>query len=121
MTKNIKPIAGSEKLFKISQKRIVTGTSTKNKSGKTFSLIEDIDSTKDSFDKIIQSIPTQPGIIILTGHYKSSYETLEIIASNESIRSKFVGNLLNNRLQTLLNYLKDQNFDHLQIQLAQAS
>jgi hypothetical protein len=79
MTKNIKPIAGSEKLFKISQKRIVTGTSTKNKSGKTFSLIEDIDSTKDSFDKIIQSIPTQPGIIILTGHYKTSMRPWKLL------------------------------------------
>jgi len=121
MFKNIKPIAGSEKFFKISQKRIVTGTSTKNKSGKTFCLIEDIDSTKDSYDKIIQSIPSQPGIIILTGHYKTSYETLEIVVSNESIRSKFVGNLSKHRFQILLNYLKDRNFDHIQIQLAQAS
>ncbi len=121
MFKNIKPIAGSERFFKISQKRIVTSTSTKNKSGKTFSLIEDIDSTKESYDKIIQSIPSQPGIIILTGHYKNAHKTLEIITSNESIRSKFVGNISNNRFQNLINYLKDENFDHIQIQLAQAS
>jgi len=119
--KTVKPIKGSEKLFKISKKRIETGVSNKNKSGKTYSLIEDLDSTKITYQNIVESIPTQPGILIITGHYKNSKRTLEILKSNESIRSTFSRPQNGNRFQTLLDYLKDQLFDHIEIQLAQAS
>jgi len=54
--KTVKPIKGSEKLFKISKKRIETGVSNKNKSGKTYSLIEDLDSTKITYQNIVESI-----------------------------------------------------------------
>jgi len=117
----IKPIAGSQKSFKILNKRIEIGLSNKNKSGKTFSLKEDLDSTKITYQNIVESIPAQPGILIITGHYKNSKVTLEILKSNESIRSTFSRSQNNNRFQTLLEYLKDQLFDHIEIQLAQAS
>jgi hypothetical protein len=117
----VKPIQGSEKLFKISNKRIETGVSNKNKSGKTFSMIEDIDITRITYQTIVSSIPAQPGILIITGHYKHSQITLEVLKSEESIRSTFAKSQNNKRFQTLLNYLKDQLFDHIEIQLAQAS
>ena len=117
----VKPIQGSEKLFKISNKRIETGISNKNKSGKTFSMIEDIDTTRITYKTIVSSIPAQPGILIITGHYKHSQITLEVLKSEESIRSTFAKSQNNKRFQTLLNYLKDQLFDHIEIQLAQAS
>ena len=117
----VKPIQGSEKLFKISNKRIETGISNKNKSGKTFSMIEDIDTTRITYQTIVSSIPAQPGILIITGHYKHSQITLEVLKSEESIRSTFAKSQNNKRFQTLLNYLKDQLFDHIEIQLAQAS
>ena len=117
----IKPIVGSEKLFKISNKRIETGVSKKNKSGKTFTLIEDIDATRISYQNIVSSIPAQPGILIITGHYKHSKKTLEIIKSDESIKSTFSKSQNNKRFQTLITYLKDQLFDHIEIQLAQVS
>ena len=117
----IKTIAGTQKSFKILNKRIEKGVSTKNKSGKTFSLIEDLDSTKITYQNIVESIPAQPGILIITGHYKNSIRTLEILKSNESIRSTFSRPQNSNRFQTLLDYLKDQLFDHIEIQLAQAS
>ena len=117
----VKPIQGSEKLFKISNKRIETGVSNKNKSGKTFSMIEDIDTTRITYQTIVSSIPAQPGILIITGHYKHSQITLEVLKSEESIRSTFAKSQNNKRFQTLLNYLKDQLFDHIEIQLAQAS
>ena len=118
---NIKPIVGSEKIFKISNKRIETGVSTKNKSGKTFSTIEDLETTRITYQTIVSSIPAQPGILIITGHYKHSQITLEVLKSEESIRSTFAKSQNNKRFQTLLNYLKDQLFDHIEIQLAQAS
>lgn len=117
----IKPIVGSEKLFKISNKRIETGVSNKNKSGKTFSLIEDLDATRIAYQDIVSSIPAQPGILIITGHYKYSKKTLEILKSDESIKSTFSKSQNNKRFQSLVTYLKDQLFDHIEIQLAQAS
>jgi hypothetical protein len=117
----IKPIVGSEKLFKISNKRIGTGVSNKNKSGKTFSLIEDLDATRIAYQDIVSSIPAQPGILIITGHYKYSKKTLEILKSDESIKSTFSKSQNNKRFQSLVTYLKDQLFDHIEIQLAQAS
>lgn len=120
MYKKIKPIIGTEKLFKISKKRIETGVSNKNKSRKTFSLIEDFDATRISYQNIISSLPSQPGILIITGHYKNSKKTLEILKSDESIKSTFSRPQNNNRFQTLVTYLKDQLFDHIEIQLAQA-
>ena len=117
----IKPIVGSEKIFKISNKRIETGVSTKNKSGKTFSTIEDLETTRITYQTIVSSIPAHPGILIITGHYKHSQITLEVLKSEESIRSAFSRPQNNNRFQTLLNYFKDQLFDHIEIQLAKAS
>lgn len=120
-TEIIKPIIGSEKLFKILNKRIEKGVSTKNKSGKTYSLIEDLDSTKISYKNIIDSLPAQPGILIITGHYKNSFVTIKILKSNESIQSAFSRPKNGNRYQTLLNYLKEQLFDYIEIQLAYVS
>jgi hypothetical protein len=114
----IKPIEGSQKIFK---KQIITGTSTKNKSGKTYKLIEDLESTKMNYQKILDSIPSQPGMIILTGCSNNFQITLEIIKSNESIKSTFSRPENFNRFQKLLNYLKNQPFNHIQIQLAWAS
>jgi hypothetical protein len=117
----IKPISGSVKSFKILNKRIETGVSSKNKSGKTFSLIQDFDATRISYQNLVSSIPAQPGILIITGHYKNTMKTLEILKSDESIRSTFSRPQNSNRFQTLIAYLKDQLFDHIEIQLAQAS
>lgn len=120
MYKKIKPIIGTEKLFKISNKRIETGVSNKNKSGKTFSLIEDLDATRISYQNIISSLPSQPGILIITGHYKNSSKTLEIIHCSESIKYTFSKSQNNKRLQSLIDSLKSQLFDYIEIQLAQA-
>jgi hypothetical protein len=117
----IKPISGSLKSFKILNKRIETGVSSKNKSGKTFSLIQDFDATRISYQNLVSSIPAQPGILIITGHYKNSLKTLEILKSDESIRSTFSRPQNSNRFQTLLDYFKDQLYDHIEIQLAQVS
>ncbi len=119
--KAIKPIEGTQKIFKIFKKQIITGTSTKNKSGKSYKLIEDIDSTKINYQKIIDSIPSQPGIIILTGYSNNFHITLEIIKSNESIKSTFSRPENFNRFQNLLNYLKTKPINHIQIQLAKES
>jgi hypothetical protein len=117
----IKPIAGTQKSFKILNKRVEIGLSNKNQYGKTFSLKEDLDSTKISYQNIVNSIPAQPGILIITGHYKNSKVTLEILKSNESIRSTFSRSQNINRFQTLLDYIRDKHLDHIEIQLAQAS
>ena len=117
----IKPISGSVKSFKILNKRIETGVSSKNKSGKTFSLIQDFDATRISYQNLVSSIPAQPGILIITGHYKNTIKTLEILKSDESIRSTFSRPQNSNRFQTLLDYFKDQLYDHIEIQLAQVS
>lgn len=119
--KPVKPIKGTEQIFKISQKRIETGKSTKNKTGKTYKLEEDLVTTKVNYQKIIDSLPAQPGILIITGHYKNGNRTLEIIKTNESIRSSFSRPSNKNRFQSLLSYIKQDLFDHIQIQLAQAS
>ena len=118
---SVKLIKGSEKFFKISNKRIETGVSNKNKSGKTFSLIEDLDATRITYQNIVSSIPAQPGILIITGRYKNSYKTIGVLKSDENIRSTFSRPQDNNRFQSLVNELKDQLFDHIEIQLAQAS
>ncbi len=117
----IKPIAGSQKSFKILNKRFQNGVSTKNKSGKSFSFKEDLQATKNLYKNIIDSLPSQPGILIITGHYKNSIITLEILKSNESIKSTFSRPQNSNRFQTLLDYLKVHLFNHIEIQLAQAS
>ncbi len=118
---SVKPIKGSEKLFKISNKRVVIGVSNKNKSGKTFSLIEDLVATRITYQNIVNSIPAQPGILIITGHYKNSYKTIGVLKSDENIRSAFSRPRDNNRFQTLLKELKNELFDHIEIQLAKVS
>lgn len=118
---SVKLIKGSEKFFKISNKQIETGVSNKNKSGKTFSLIEDLDATRITYQNIVSSIPSQPGILIITGRYKNAYKTIGVLKSDENIRSAFSRPQDNNRFQSLVNELKDQLFDHIEIQLAQAS
>jgi hypothetical protein len=119
--KAIKPIEGTEKIFKIFKKQLVTGISKKNKSGKTYKLIEDHDSIKINYQKILDSIPSQPGIIILSGCSNDFQITLEIIKSNDNIKSTFSRPENFNRFNRLLSHLKNQPFKHLQIQLAQAS
>jgi hypothetical protein len=119
--KMIKPLNGSVNVFRISKKRIESGVSKTNKSGKTFDLIEDLDSTKENYLKIVESLPARPGILIITGHYKNSQVTLEVVRSNESIRSAFFRPLKKNRLLELNDYIKNQLFDHITIQLAIAS
>lgn len=117
----IKPIVGTERLFKILNKRIQTGVSNKNKSGKTFSLREDLVATRISYKNIVSSIPAQPGILIITGHYKNSYKTIGVLKSDENIRSAFSRPQDNKRFESLVKELKDELFDHIEIQLAQAS
>ena len=119
--KPIKPIKGTEQIFKISQKRIETGESLTNKTGKTYKLEEDLETTRINYQKIIDSLPAQPGILILTGHYKNGKRTLEIIKTNESIRASFSRPRHKNRFQSLLNSINEDLFDYLQIQLSQAS
>ena len=48
----IKPIVGTERLFKILNKRFQNGVSTKNKSGKSFSLKEDLQATKNLYQNM---------------------------------------------------------------------
>ncbi len=119
--KAIKPIEGTQKIFKIFKKQVVTGTSKKNKSGKTYKLVEDLDGTKLHYQNLIDSIPSQPGIIILTGFNANSQKIIEIITSNECIKTKFARPQDFNRYQKLLNYLKTKNYNRIQIQLAHAS
>lgn len=117
----IKPIVGTERLFKILNKRIQTGVSNKNKSGKTFSLEKDADATRLLYQNIIDSLPSRPGIIIITGYYKNSFNTLEIIKSDENIKQVFLKSRNNKRYQSLNDYMNYELFDHIQIQLASAS
>jgi hypothetical protein len=119
--KTIKPVNGSEKYFRISTRRIQSGLSTKNKSGKTYQLIRDLAITKLNYQSIVATIPAQPGTLILSGHNKVSVKTLEIITSNESLRSAFSKPENINRLQILIQYIDNHSFDYLQIQLAQES
>lgn len=119
--KPIKPIKGTEQIFKISHRRIETGESLTNKTGKTYKLEENLEITRINYQKIIDSLPAQPGMLILTGHYKNGKRTLEIIKTNESIRASFSRLSNKNRFHSLLTYIKEDLFDHLQIQLAQAS
>ena len=117
----IKPIVGTERLFKILNKRIQTGVSNKNKSGKTFSLEKDAAATRLLYQNIIDSLPARPGIIIITGYYKNSFKTLEIIKSDENIKQVFLKSRNNKRYQSLNDYMNNELFDHIQIQLASAS
>ncbi len=117
----IKPLNGSVNVFRITKKRVESGVSKKNKTGKTFDLIEDHDSTKENFIKLVESLPARPGILIITGHYKNSHVTLEVVRSDESIRSAFFRPMKKNRFLELNDYIKNQLFDHLTIQLAIAS
>ena len=117
----IKPIVGTERLFKILNKRIQTGVSNKNKSGKTFSLEKDAAATRLLYQNIIDSLPSRPGIIIITGYYKNSFNTLEIIKSDENIKQVFLKSRNNKRYQSLNDYMNNELFDHIQIQLASAS
>ena len=118
---SVKPIKGSEKLFKISHKRNVTGVSNKNKSGKTFSLGYDEAATRIAYQNIVSSIPAQPGILIITGHYKNSYKTIGVLKSDENIRSAFSRPKDNNRFQSLVKELNDKLYNHIEIQLAKVS
>lgn len=121
MKMTIKPIAGTEKIFKVSQRRVATGPSSKNKSGFAYSLIYDARATKTAYDELVASLPAQPGILIITGHHKNAYKNIEILKSNESIRSAFSRPQNMNRFKDLLKLIEDKLYVHIQIQLASVS
>lgn len=116
----IKSIPGTKKVFKILTKRILIGQSTKNKSGKSYTYVQDVRATLLLYKQIIHSIPAQPGIIILTGQFNKSQVTLEVVKCNVSIQSAFAKPTNKNRYQTLISYMEGKKFAHLEIQLAQA-
>ena len=115
----IKPISGSQHIFKISTKRILTGESKTNKSGNSYSRIDDLKTTRQNFQKIISSLPNQPGILIIEGHSKSKFATLQVISSKDSVRASFSKSNNTDRFQSLLQILKEKSYDYLLIQLGQ--
>ncbi len=117
----IKPIPGTERLFKILNKRIQTGVSNKIKSVFAYSLSYYSKATKTAYDELVASLPAQPGILIITGHHKNAYTTIDIIKSNESIRSTYSRPQNMNRFKALLKLIEDRQYVHIQIQLASAS
>ena len=119
--KKIKPLSGSEKIFRISLKRIQIAISERNEFGKMTQLVCDYERTKLRYQKLLDSIPTQSGILIITGINKSSSVTLEVLRSYENLRSAFSRPKDKNRLQILMQYLNNHSFNYLLIQLAQES
>ena len=115
----IKPISGSQQIFKISTKRILAGVSKTNKSGNSYSRIDDLKTTRQNFQKIVSSLPNQPGILIIEGHSKSKLVTLQVINSKDSVRASFTKSNNVDRFQALIQILKENTFDYLLIQLGQ--
>ena len=115
----IKPISGSQQIFKISTKRILTGESKTNKSGNSYSRIDDLKTTRQNFQKIVSSLPNQPGILIIEGHSKTKLVTLQVISSKDSVRASFTKSNNVDRFQALIQILKENTFDYLLIQLGQ--
>ena len=115
----IKPISGSQQIFKISTKRILTGESKTNKSGNSYSRIDDLKTTRQNFQKIVSSLPNQPGILIIEGHSKTKLVTLQVISSKDSVRASFTKSNNTDRFQALIQILKENTFDYLLIQLGQ--
>lgn len=116
----IKPISGSLQIFKISSKRVCTGTSKTNKSGNSYSRVDDLKTTRLNFQKIVSNLPNQPGILIVEGHSKSkSSVILKIISSKDSVRQSFLKSGKSDRLQSLIQLLKENSFDFISIQLGQ--
>lgn len=119
LNKVIKPISGSQQIFKISTKRILAGASKTNKSGNSYSRIDDLKTTRQNFQKIVSSLPNQPGILIIEGHSKSKLLTLQVISSKDSVRTSFTKTSNTDRFQALIQILKENSFDYLLIQLGQ--
>lgn len=115
----IKPISGSQQIFKISTKRILTGFSKTNKSGNSYTRVDDLKTTRQNFQKIVSSLPNQPGILIIEGHSKSKLVTLQVISSKDSVRASFTKSNNLDRFQALIQILKENTFDYLLIQLGQ--
>jgi uncharacterized iron-regulated protein len=115
----IKPISGSQHIFKISTKRILSGVSKTNKSGNSYSRIDDLRTTRLNFQKIVSSLPNQPGILIIEGHTKSNFATIQVISSKDSVRASFSKSNNTDRFQSLLEILKEKSYDYLLIQLGQ--
>jgi hypothetical protein len=118
----LKLIAGTKKEFRMINKRLENGVSTKNKSGKSFKIEEDLPAMKVSYQKIVDSFPCQPGILLIQGVRKNgSLKTLEFIKSNENIRSLLKKSIKGNRFTILKTLLQENHYEYIEFQLAKAS
>ena len=97
----------------------MAGVSKTNKSGNSYSRIDDLKTTRQNFQKIVSSLPNQPGILIIEGHSKSKLVTLQVISSKDSVRASFTKSNNTDRFQALIQILKENTFDYLLIQLGQ--
>jgi len=116
----IQPISGTLQIFKISHKRICSGISKTNKSGKSYSKVDDFQTTRLNFQNIVNTLPNQPGILIIEGHSKSkSRVILNVISSKDSVRQTFIKSSYSDRLQSLIQLIRENSFDFISIQLGQ--
>ena len=115
---NLMPINGALKSFKVSNHRVVIGSSTKNKTGKKYNIQKDMDLAYANFRSIIDFLPNQPFALIVSGIKANTSQTLSVIVAQESIRVSFLKSGLS--FQNLLKLLDDNRFDSIQLQLAKA-
>lgn len=113
----LKPVKGTERIFKIAKKRIETGVSEKNVSGKTFKIEDDLEKTRQNFEEFIESLPAKSMILLISGHKKNGCKTIEILKSDVTIRTYFVKTKVDLWFTKLTDFLK-KDFKYIQFQVA---
>jgi hypothetical protein len=117
----LRPIAGSERKFTLVKKRVESGESTRNKSGKSYTYEVDYPSIRNQYQQIRESIPEDAGYVILTGHTSEKVETLAVIKSEENLREAFSAKDGKGELNRLMETLEKGTYQHISIQLATMS
>jgi hypothetical protein len=117
----LKLIAGTKKEFRMINKRLENGVSTKNKSGKSYKIEEDLPAMKLSYQKIVDSFPCQPGILLIQGVRKNgSIKLIERLKADENIRS-LLKKSIKAGFTTLKTFLQENHYEFIEFQLAKAS
>jgi hypothetical protein len=118
--KSLSPIIGTKKIFRIINKRIEIGTCTTNKSGKKYENVADNVATRESYRRLLDSIPAREGCLIMFGVNKFNKSNLGFVNCTENLRHKFSKSPDGGRLNELTTILK-HGFDCIEIVLCKVT
>ena len=117
--KVLKPIFGSDRVFKRVRRRTDIGESLSSKSGRAYALMYDATASYEAFKLLVEQLPDYEGVIILSAGQDN--RIIKIIKAPISIQATFSQPSIRSRFLEIISIMNRLNINTLQVQLAKAS